>query len=205
LTLAKPRPTNPISIFFFGAFRAALSGPDLDARIGYCTSKKLAYVGYKCHLICSSDDMTALDFEVTPANVHDSKLFIPLTSNLISRGFLSLVKESFGDNAYNTKVNREFCEEKRIKASFHTKEETGKTPKKKRSARKKSRKRSKIETVFGISHENMGFGSVRVRGLRRVVIDTALIFIGWNFGILYSFYIDRLVDRISLKRLLYKN
>ena len=149
--------------------------------------------------------MTALDFEVTPANVHDSKLFAPLTLSLISRGLSNLVKESFGDNAYDTKGNREFCQEKRIKASFHTKEETGKTPKKKRSARKKSKKRSKIETMFGISHENMGFGSVRVRGLRRVVIDTALIFIGWNFGILYSFYIDRLVDRISLKRLLYKN
>lgn len=201
----KPRPTSPISFFFFGAFRSTLPGPDLNARIGYCTSKKLAYIGYKCHLVCSSDDMTVLGFEVTPANVHDSKLFIPLISNLISRGLSMLIQENFGDNAYDTKSNREFCEENELKASFHTKEETGKAPKKKRSARKKSRVRSKIETVFGISHENMGFGTVRVRGLGRVSIDTSLIFIGWNFGILYSFYIDRMVDRISLKRLLYKN
>lgn len=149
--------------------------------------------------------MTVLDFKVTPANVPDCKLFIPLISNLISQGFSDLIKKGFGDNAYDTKANRDFCSEKEVEASFHTKEETGKAPKNKRSARKKSRTRSKIETVFGISHENMGFGSVQVRGLWRVSIDTSLIFIGWNFGILYSYYIDRFEDRISLKQLLYKN
>jgi hypothetical protein len=149
--------------------------------------------------------MTVLEFEVTPANIHDSKLFIPLAENVISRGLSTLVKENFGDNAYNTKTNRKFCDEKQIKSSFHTKKETGKNPKNKRSARKKSKRRSKIEAVFGISNLNMGFGSVRVRGLWRVSIDTSLIFIGWNFGILYSYYIDRFRDRISIKQLLYKN
>jgi len=92
-----------------------------------------------------------------------------------------------------------------IKASFHGKDETGKNPKKKRSARKKSRIRSKIETIFGICNHNMGFGSVRVRTLPNVLIDTSIIFIAWNLGILYSYYINRFDDRISLKQLLYKN
>ncbi|MHA1251696.1 MAG: hypothetical protein ACTSRP_17025 [Candidatus Helarchaeota archaeon] len=64
---------------------------------------------------------------------------------------------------------------------------------------------SKIETLFGISHENMGVGSVRVRTLPRIKIDTSLIFIAWNFGILYAFCIDQFEDRFSLKKFLYKN
>jgi IS5 family transposase len=149
--------------------------------------------------------MTVLGFSVTPANVADCKLFSPLISSALSSNISDLVKEAYGDNAYDTSSNREFCKEKKIKVSLHSKEETGKTPKNSHSAQKKSRKRSKIETLFGIAHENLGFGAVQVRGLWRVLIDTSVIFIGWNLGILYSFYMDRLQDRISLKRLLYKN
>lgn len=149
--------------------------------------------------------MTVLDFSVTPANIHDSKLFSPLISRMLSSSLSDLVKEAYGDNAYDTKDNREFCKDNDIKVSLHSKAETGKNPQKPRLAKQKSKKRSKIETLFGIAHENLGFGAIRVRGLGRVVIDTSIIFSCWNLGILYSFYTDRLVDRISLKRLLYKN
>ena len=149
--------------------------------------------------------MNVLDFKITPANVNDSKIFIPLISGLLARGFEDLLKNCYGDNAYDTRANHDFCVANDIKASFHSKDETGKNPKKKRSARKKSRIRSKIETIFGISNHNMGFGSVRVRTLPNVIIDTSLIFIAWNLGILYTYYINRFEDRISLKQLLYKN
>jgi len=149
--------------------------------------------------------MTILTYKITPANIHDGSFFVPLVSTLLSSNLATLITKYFGDNAYDIKKNRDFCHENHLKALFHRKEETGKHPKKKRSARKKSRKRSKIEPVFGISKLNLGFGAVRVRGIQRVSIDTDLIFIGWNFGILYAYYIDQFEDRISLKRLLYKN
>lgn len=149
--------------------------------------------------------MTILDYKITPANVHDGKFFIPLVSNLLSSKLTNLLKKFFGDKAYNSKKNRDFCHKNHLEPLFHGKYETGKHPKKKRSAKRKSKKRSKIEPVFGISKLNLGFGSVRVRGTPRVSIDTDLIFIGWNLGILYSYYIDQFEDRISLKRLLYKN
>lgn len=149
--------------------------------------------------------MTVLDFSVTPANIHDSKMFSPLLSSLLSSSLSDLVKEAYGDNAYDTNRNREFCNREGVKVSLHSKEETGKHPNNPRSAKKKSKKRSKIETLYGIAHENLGFGAVRVRGRWRVVIDTSIVFTGWNLGILYSFYTNRLEDRISLKRLLYKN
>lgn len=148
--------------------------------------------------------MTALDFEVTPANVPDCKLFIPLLSRVLSSTISTLIEKAYADNAYDTKKNKEYCVNNNIEPLFHTKEETGKNPKKKRSAKKKSKIRSKIETIFGISHENMGFGSVRVRCTRRVSIEISLNFIGWNLGILYASYIDQFKDRISLKRLLYR-
>jgi len=149
--------------------------------------------------------MTVLDFTVTPANVHDSIVFMPLVSKVLSSKVGCLVKKIFADNAYATKKHHAFCHEHHIAPLFHGKAETGKHPKKKVSAKKKSKKRSKIEPVFGISKLNLGFGTVRVRGRERVLIDTSLIFIGWNFGILYSYYIDQFEDRISLKRLLYTN
>lgn len=197
--------TSTTSIFFSGVFRLNYSGADRDARIGYCASKKLAYIGYKCHLACSSEDETVLDFIVTPANIHDSKLFIPLFSSMLSSGIFNSTKEVYGDNAYDSEQNRNFLIEKGIKVLFHTKEETGKEPKKKRSARKKSKIRSRIEVIFGISNENLGFGTVKVRGLFKVMIDTSLVFSAWNFGILMSYYINQFADRISLKKLLYKN
>jgi len=159
--------------------------------------------------------MTVLDFSITPANIHDSKLFSPLISALLASDLSDLVKEAYGDNAYNTTHNRELCKKEDIVVSFHSKEETGKHPLRPGLAKKKSKKRSKIESLFGIAKENLGFGTgiakenlgfgtVRVRGLWRVSIDSSIIFMGWNLGILYAFYTDRWEDRISLKQLLYK-
>ena len=148
--------------------------------------------------------MTVLNFIVTPANVHDSRMFIPLFSSSKQSLFFSDISAVYGDNAYDSEKNNTYLEKNHIDALFHTKEETGKDPKKPKSAKRKSKKRSRIEMLFGISHENLGFGSVRVRRLSNVKIDTAIIFSGWNLGSLYSYFVDRIEDRISLKKLLYK-
>ena len=161
-------------------------------------------MGYKIHLLCTVKDMTVLNFIVTPANVHDSKMFVPLFSTSKNASFFSTIRAVYGDNAYDSEQNRSFLENDRLKALFHSKDETGKVPKKPKSARRKSKKRSRIEVLFGISHENLGFGSVKVRRLPNVKIDTAIIFSGWNLGSLYSYFVDRIEDRISLKKLLYK-
>lgn len=192
------------SIFFSGVFKDGPLGADSDARIGYCAAKKLAYVGYKNHLLCSAADMAVLNFVVSPANVHDSRLFIPLFSNTRHSATFPDINAVYGDNAYDSELNKSYLKRNGVDARFHTKEETGKTPKNPKSAKQKSKKRSKIEVLFGISKENLGFGSVRVRKLSNVKMDTAIIFSGWNLGILYSYFVDRIEDRISLKKLLYK-
>ena len=148
--------------------------------------------------------MTVLNFIITPANIHDSKMFIPLFSSTCESATFLEIGAVYGDNAYDSEENKSYLKESRIEALFHTKEETGKNPKNSKSAKRKSKKRSKIEVLFGISRENLGFGSVKVRKLSNIKIDTAIIFIGWNLGILYSYFVDRIEDRISLKKLLYK-
>lgn len=185
-------------------FKDGPLGADPDARIGYCTAKKLAYVGYKTHLLCTVKDMTVLNFIITPANVHDSRIFIPLFSNSKETLFFSNISAVYGDNAYNSEKNRVFLENSNVRVLFHTKEETGKEPKNPKSAKRKSKKRSRIEVLFGISQENLGFGSGKVRRLSNVKIDTAIIFSGWNLGSLYSYFVNKIEDRISLKKLLYK-
>jgi len=149
--------------------------------------------------------MTVVDFTVTPANVHDSKMFIPLLSRIIPGKIGGRIQKMYGDNAYATKKNREKLRAHGIGDFFHRKSETGKHPKNKRAAKRKSKIRSIIEPLFGISQENLGFGAVRVRGLSNVEIDTSLVFIGWNLQAVYAFFIGHLEDRRSLKTLLYEH
>lgn len=61
--------------FFSGRFKKGKPHPDPDAKIGYCTSKKRAFVGYRATIIIGSENMPILDYHLTPANRHDSGVF----------------------------------------------------------------------------------------------------------------------------------
>ncbi len=69
-----------------------------------------------------------------------------------------------GDHAFFTAANLKWLAFHEIQREFHSKEESGKHPKKKRGAKRKARIRSKIEAVFGIMKENYHFGPTQVRG-----------------------------------------
>lgn len=81
--------------------------------------------------------MPVFDFKVTSANIHDSKLLIPLFLSVSSTNEVNLFKEMYGDDAYNAEWKRKSLMEYDIVPLFHTKEETGKNPQNKRSAKKK--------------------------------------------------------------------
>ncbi|MHA1251697.1 MAG: hypothetical protein ACTSRP_17030 [Candidatus Helarchaeota archaeon] len=67
-----------------------------------------------------------LYFRITPSNIYNSKLFIPLIINLLSKSFANFINGCYGDNAYDSLDNREFCRNHNIKTCFHTKAETSK-------------------------------------------------------------------------------
>jgi IS5 family transposase len=192
-------------LFFSGQFKKGKSFPDPDAKIGYCAAKKLAFVGYRATIIIGNDKMPILDYYITPANRHDSKALLPLLLSMEAHDILPCVGAFYGDNAYCTEMNNRWLEYHEISNKFHTKDETGKYPKNKAQAKRKSRIRSKVETTFGIMEENYNFGATRVRGLNRVKVETSLICSAWNHFFLLSYFMDQFDDCISLRRLFYED
>lgn len=192
-------------LFFSGQFKKGKQFPDPDARIGYCAAKKLAFVGYRATIIVGNERMPILDYHFTPANQHDSRALIPLLLSMEAHDLLPHVRAFYGDNAYSTERNNRWLEYHKIHNQLHTKDESGKRPKKKAQAKRKSRIRSKVESCFGIMEENYNFGTTRVRGFERVEVEMSLICSAWNHFFLLSYLIDQFEDCISLRRLFYED
>ena len=192
-------------LFFSGRFKEGKPHPDPDAKIGYCAAKKRAFVGYRATIINGGERMPIIDYHLTPANRHDAGAFVPLLLSMEVHEMLPLVGAFYGDNAYFTTENRAWLEFHEKCCKIHSKEETGKAPKNRRSAKKKSRIRSKVESTFGIMEKNYNFGQTRLRGIDNVKIDTCLKFSSWNHFFLLSYFTERFEDRISLRRLFYEN
>ena len=192
-------------IFFSGILKKGKKFADPDARIGYCASKKRAFVGYRCTLLIDADTMLIVDYYVTPANRHDSGAVVPMLLKLEKRGIISRIKSMYGDNAYYTKEIKKWLNFYGVKCRLHNKDESGLHRKSKRSGRSKSRVRTKVEGVFGIAKMNLNFEKLYVRGLSNVKIDITLKCIRWNIFYLYSYIEGRMEDRISIRRLLYEN
>lgn len=192
-------------LFFSGQFKKGKPFPDPDAKIGYCAAKKLAFVGYRATIIIGNERMPILDYHFTPANRHDSGALIPLLLSLETHGHLPHVRKFYGDNAYCTEENNRLLDYHEICNQLHTKDESGKRPKNKAHAKRKSRIRSKVESCFGIMEENYNFGATRVRGFERVKLETSLICSAWNHFFLLSYFMDQFEDCISLRRLFYED
>jgi len=160
-------------------------------------------VGYRVSIITTQKVQAIVAFHLTPANRADGEAFPPLLWKMEENKILAFLHSIYGDNAYPSTTNAAWLAFYEIENKFHTRQETGKSPNRPRSARQKSKIRSKVEGVFGILTENYGFGRTRVRTQSQVKRETALIFSAWNFFILIAFLMDRFEDRISLRRLLY--
>jgi len=197
--------TTTRCLFFSGRFKKGKPHPDPDAKIGYCAAKKRAFVGYRATIINAGDNMPIIDYHVTPANRHDASALVPILLSMEEHETLSCAGDFYGDNAYFTANNRRWLSFYGKTSKFHSKEETGKNPKNRRSARKKSRVRSKVESTFGIMQKNHNFGQTHVRGMDNVKTDTCLIFTSWNHFFLISYFMNRFEDCISLRKLLYEN
>ena len=142
---------------------------------------------------------------VTPANQADCNALIPLLLSMEEHNILHVINSFYGDNAYNTLENKKWLKYFGKECKFHTKLETGKLPKNRRSAKRKSRIRSKIESTFGILKLNYHFGRSRVVGMRNIYIENSIIMIAWNHFILISYLIDKFENHISIRKLFYEN
>lgn len=178
--------------------------PDPDARIGWCPAKKRGFVGYRYAPLITCGLMVILGFIVLPGNVNDISVLSPLLLDVAAGGFLKLFRVLYGDNIFDTADNRALLVQLRKECRFHTKDETGKHPAKPRSARRKSKRRSRIESTFGIATENFAFGHLQVWTFPAVETDLALFSTAWNFFFLMAWLVGRPEDGHSLKQLMYE-
>lgn len=121
-------------------------------------------MGYRASITCTTEVQAIVDYHLTPANCFDGDALPPLLWSMEATGTLACLATLYGDNAYASDANRQWVAYFEKIESFHTKEETGKNPERPRSARRKSRIRSKVESIFGILAENYAFGRAHVRG-----------------------------------------
>lgn len=182
-------------------FRQGQSRPDEDARIGYCAAKKQAFLGYRLTLGVAAKEGAILNFELTPANVHDGKTFPVLWNDLDQECLLTWIHEVYGDNAYASVGNENLVLQAQKVPCFHSKEETGKHPKKPKQAHKKSKIRSKIEATNGTLCLNYNIEHVRVRGQPRVQIEMALTLCLWNLFVILAYVEDNFEERCSVRKL----
>lgn len=93
---------------------------DKDAKWGFSQSRDWVF-GYKIHLtstvLLKNKTSIPLAWIITPANRHDSKLFIPLMKNAtnIALAFKKRIYFSLGDKGYDHNENYYFCSKKNIR------------------------------------------------------------------------------------------
>lgn len=129
------------------------SHKDADAR--WATKNKEVHYGYKNHVKIDLDSKLITEFTATAASEHDS---LELKS-LINKKDKD--KKLYADSAYRSQEIEKLLKEKGIISMIHEKGFRNKplTAKQKLSNRRKSRKRAKVEHVFGFI-ENSMHGSI---------------------------------------------
>ncbi|MHA1273026.1 MAG: hypothetical protein ACTSQS_06275 [Promethearchaeota archaeon] len=83
-----------------------------------------------------NEHVSVLEYPVTPANRHNVRVLVLSLLSLEKNEMLPLVENFYGDNAYFTGENLRWLNFHEIRCCFHSKEETGKHPKKNMMRRK---------------------------------------------------------------------
>ncbi len=151
------------------------SHKDVDAR--WTSKNGVRHFGYKNHILCDSRTKLIIDYEATPANVHDSRL---LTSLLPphSENFESV----YADSAYGSSAIESELKRRCYKSEIVERGRRGHplTPDQKENNRSKSRIRSRVEHVFGDIKNRRGGLRIMTIGLDSARTKIGLINLAYN-------------------------
>ncbi|MBP9744324.1 MAG: IS5 family transposase [Saprospiraceae bacterium] len=147
---------------------------DIDAR--WLKKDGQSYFGYKDHVVVDVESKLILDFEVTPANEHDSQLM----PEFINRN--PEVEVMYGDSAYISQEISEKLAMNNIENKIHEKGKRNKVLTKAQfnSNKRKSKIRARVEHVFGMIAKGMGGLMFQVRSLKRVTAKITLMNLTYN-------------------------
>jgi len=142
-----------------------LAQKDLDAE--WAKKGDETHYGYKDHVSVDADSKIILDWRVTGAAVHDSRMFLAVLD-------LPKTKEIWADSAYMSEKVMEYIKKHYPKIKLHINEKGYKnhplTDEQKANNREKSRTRCRIEHVFGHMTQSCGgmfmrkIGGIRAEG-----------------------------------------
>ena len=134
------------------------------------------HYGYKDHVLCEAESKMVLDYRVTAANLHDSRMLTALMGDKI--------RELWADSAYMSKELLAWFAEYYPEIKLHICEKGHKnhplSETQKLNNREKSRIRVRVEHVFGHMTNSMGGMFIRCIGIERAECAIALKNLAYN-------------------------
>ena len=149
------------------------SQKDVDARWTKKNHEK--HYGYKDHVSVDNEYKLIRDYEVTSAEVHDSKVFEDILSENTS-------KTVWADSAYRSEEKEMLLKELGYRSEVHRKGKRNKplTEKEKQGNTTKSKVRARVEHVFGSMTNEQGGLYFKVIGIARNKAKIGLMNIVYN-------------------------
>lgn len=146
---------------------------DVDAR--WTKKNDERHYGYKNHIVIDSGHKLIRDYEVTAANVHDSQVFIDLLCGNTS-------KDVWADSAYSSEELEFLLKVLDYRSHVCTKGSRNKplSEAQIRANYKRSKKRVRVEHVFGSINNEQGGLFVRVIGQARAAAKVGLTNLAYN-------------------------
>jgi IS5 family transposase len=161
--------------------KAKESQKDTDAH--WTKKGNKSYYGYKDHVNVDEEHKIIREYEVTPANVHDSQVFEkivetpnPESTGESREGESAERRKVYADSAYSSAKILSSLEEKGMEAKICSKGNRGKAldEEEKAKNREKSRIRCRVEHVFGSMYQKARDHVMRSIGMARAKTQIGL-------------------------------
>jgi IS5 family transposase len=139
-------------------------GAQKDADANWAKKGDEDHFGYKDHVMSDLGSKLVVEYEVTAASVHDSRMLEALT-----RGGLARDQEFYADAAYRGAEQEKLLKRRGAYSRVHYRAYRGRplTERRKRLNTARSRRRARVEHVFGFMSNSMKGMTVRCRSLAR--------------------------------------
>jgi IS5 family transposase len=152
-----------------------LSQKDTDAR--WAKKNEETHYGYKTHVMCDRKSKLVKKFQVTNAAVHDSTTLDDLLESGAADG-----QTLYADSAYRSAQTEASLTKRKITSRIHYKAARNRplTAQQKISNKARSRKRARVEHIFGFMENAMGGMLVRAKSLTRNEAVIGLMTLTYN-------------------------
>jgi IS5 family transposase len=163
---------------------AKIEQKDTDAR--WTQKGNKSYFGYKDHINVDVEHKIIRDYEVTPANTHDSQVFEEIVSvpdNEIAVDSMNQPSdEVYADSAYHSEKIRQFATSNRLEPKICSKGTRNQAlnEEDKKQNREYSKTRCRVEHVFGAMYQKAHDQVLRGIGIMRGKVKIGLRNLAYN-------------------------